>query len=66
MRYAEPISRLIKAFSKLPGIGGKTASRLALFVMNSDREYVEELSGSKKTPAVYALTGPGTQELSVS
>jgi recombination protein RecR len=46
MRYAEPISRLIKAFSKLPGIGGKTASRLALFVMNSDREYVEELSGS--------------------
>jgi recombination protein RecR len=46
MRYAEPINRLIEAFSKLPGIGRKTASRLALFVLNSDRGYVEELSGS--------------------
>ncbi len=46
MRYAEPISRLIKTFSKLPGVGGKTASRLALFIMNSEREYVEELAAS--------------------
>ncbi len=46
MRYAEPISRLIKAFSRLPGIGEKTASRLALFIMNSGRGYVEELAAS--------------------
>lgn len=46
MRYAEPIARLIKAFSRLPGVGLKTASRLAIFVMNSDREYVEELAAS--------------------
>jgi recombination protein RecR len=46
MQYAEPISKLIKAFSRLPGIGEKTASRLALFVLNSDREYVEELARS--------------------
>jgi recombination protein RecR len=46
MQYAAPISQLIKAFSKLPGIGEKTASRLALFVLNSDRGYVEEFSRS--------------------
>lgn len=44
MQYAEPIARLINAFSKLPGIGRKTASRLALFILNSDRRYVEDLS----------------------
>ncbi len=43
MQYAEPISRLIKSFARLPGIGEKTASRLALFILNSKREYVEEL-----------------------
>ncbi len=42
-RYAEPISRLIKAFSGLPGIGEKTASRLALYVLNAKNGYVEEL-----------------------
>ncbi len=46
MQYAEPISRLIKSFSRLPGIGEKTASRLALFILNSKREYVEELARS--------------------
>ncbi len=46
MRYAEPISRLIEALTRLPGIGEKTASRLALFILNSKREYVEELARS--------------------
>ncbi|HZX35078.1 MAG TPA: recombination mediator RecR [Thermodesulfobacteriota bacterium] len=43
MRYAEPISRLIKAFSRLPGIGEKTAGRLALYVLNAKEDYVKEL-----------------------
>ncbi|MEK7880729.1 MAG: recombination mediator RecR [Deltaproteobacteria bacterium] len=43
MRYAEPISRLIKAFSRLPGIGEKTAGRLALYVLNAKKDYVKEL-----------------------
>ena len=43
MRYAEPISRLIKAFSGLPGIGEKTAGRLALYVLNARMDYVNEL-----------------------
>lgn len=44
MRYAEPISRLIDALTRLPGIGEKSASRLAMYVLNSKRQYVEELS----------------------
>ncbi len=45
MRYAEPIERLIKAFSRLPGIGEKSASRLALYVLNSNKGYADELAG---------------------
>ncbi len=43
MRYAEPIDRLIKAFSRLPGIGEKTATRLALYVLNSKSDCADEL-----------------------
>ncbi|WP_062200953.1 recombination mediator RecR [Massilibacterium senegalense] len=34
MYYPEPVSRLIDSFMKLPGIGPKTAVRLAFFVLN--------------------------------
>lgn len=33
---AEPVSNLIEAFSQLPGIGPKTASRLVYFLLRSD------------------------------
>ena len=33
---AEPVSKLIEAFSQLPGIGPKTASRLTYFLLRSD------------------------------
>ncbi|MEK6530860.1 MAG: recombination mediator RecR [Deltaproteobacteria bacterium] len=46
MQYAGPIDNLIKALTKLPGIGEKSATRLALFVLNSKREYVEGLCSS--------------------
>jgi len=42
VKYAEPISRLIETLSRLPGIGKKTASRLALFILNSKSEYIDE------------------------
>ncbi|HEU5423423.1 MAG TPA: recombination protein RecR, partial [Nitrolancea sp.] len=35
---AEPVAKLIDEFAKLPGIGPKTASRLAYFVLRSSRE----------------------------
>ncbi len=44
--YAEPIEKLIKELSRLPGIGEKTASRLAFFLVNSSRDDVEALANS--------------------
>jgi recombination protein RecR len=46
MGYAEPIERLIKEFSRLPGIGEKTATRLAFYVLNSPKEYAGRLATS--------------------
>lgn len=44
--YAVPIEKLIKELSRLPGIGEKTASRLAFFIVNSSRDNVEALANS--------------------
>ena len=35
---AQPVARLIDEFAKLPGIGPKTASRLAYYILRSSRE----------------------------
>ncbi|GIN22934.1 recombination mediator RecR [Siminovitchia fordii] len=40
MHYPEPISKLIDSFMKLPGIGPKTAARLAFFVLNMKEDTV--------------------------
>ncbi|HOK63141.1 MAG TPA: recombination mediator RecR [Soehngenia sp.] len=42
--YALPIANLIEQFSKLPGIGRKSAQRLAFFVLEMDREEAIRLS----------------------
>lgn len=42
--YSGPITRLIEEFSKLPGIGRKTAQRLAFHVINMNMNDVEALS----------------------
>ncbi|RBW67326.1 recombination mediator RecR [Bacillus taeanensis] len=42
MHYPEPISKLIDSFMKLPGIGPKTAVRLAFFVLDMKEEHVLE------------------------
>lgn len=44
--YPVAIEKLIEEFAKLPGIGKKTAQRLALFVLNLPREEVEEFAGA--------------------
>jgi recombination protein RecR len=46
MYYPEPIERLIEHLSRLPGIGKKTATRLAFFLLNSRQIYVSDLSRS--------------------
>ncbi|NLN14270.1 MAG: recombination protein RecR [Tissierellia bacterium] len=43
-QYALPIANLIEQLSKLPGIGRKTAQRLAFFILEMDTLEVEQLS----------------------
>ena len=42
--YSETITKLINQFEKLPGIGHKTAVRLAFFILESPKSYAEEMS----------------------
>lgn len=42
--YSSPISKLIEELSKLPGIGAKTAGRLAFHIVNMPREQVDALA----------------------
>ncbi len=46
MLYPEPIERLIEHLTKLPGIGRKTATRLAFFFLNTKESYVANLARS--------------------
>ncbi len=43
MQIAEPLTAAIEELSKLPGIGRKTAQRLALHLLKSENENVENL-----------------------
>ena len=43
--YSSQISKLIEELSRLPGIGAKTAQRLAFHIINLPEEQVERLSG---------------------
>lgn len=44
--YAPPVAKLIESFEKLPGIGHKTAQRLAFHVLNLPIEKVEGLANA--------------------
>jgi recombination protein RecR len=46
MYYPEPIERLVENLTRLPGIGRKTATRLAFFLLNTKDSYTSELSKS--------------------
>lgn len=43
-RYARPLQRLIDALERLPGIGPKSAQRLALYLMRAPSEHAGELA----------------------
>ncbi|HZR32188.1 MAG TPA: recombination mediator RecR [Terriglobales bacterium] len=45
-KFAEPMSRLIDEFKKLPGIGSKTAQRLAFYVLRSSDDDAEALAAA--------------------
>ena len=43
-KYAKPLARLIEEFSKMPGIGPKTAQRLAFYILKNSRENATNLA----------------------
>ena len=44
MQYIESVANLIAQLSKLPGIGPKTAQRLAFYILNQNKQDVETLA----------------------
>ena len=44
--YSNQITKLIEELSKLPGVGAKSAQRLAFHIINMPKEQVERLAGS--------------------
>ena len=44
--YSSHINKLIEEFSRLPGIGAKSAQRLAFHVLNMPKEQVGQLAGA--------------------
>jgi len=69
MIIPEPLQNLINAFARLPGIGPKTASRLAFFLLNAPAEQAEDLAGALaelKTgtmdcPICFSITAAGRE-----
>ena len=64
--YIEPIGRLINEFSKLPGVGAKTAQRFAYRVINmSDAEaegFAEAIKNAKKKVRYCKICGNFSEE----
>ncbi len=44
--YGDPVNKLIEQFSKLPGIGSKSAQRLAFYIINLEPEKVLEFTNT--------------------
>lgn len=73
MLLPAPIQKLIDAFSRLPGIGPKTASRLTFYLLNAPAEVAEELaealSGLKTNtvdcPVCFSVTSAGRTECEI-
>ena len=42
--FVAPLARLIEEFNKLPGIGKKTAQRLAFYVISREKGYAEDFA----------------------
>lgn len=49
MNIIPSLDKLTQIISRLPGIGGRTAMRLALYLFESDKEYLNEFSKSLST-----------------
>lgn len=65
MYYPEPIARLIESFSKLPGIGQKTATRLAFYTIGMEdqdvNEFAKNLLSAKRDLSFCSICGNLTE-----
>jgi len=77
MHYPEPIARLMDSFMKLPGIGAKTAARLAFFCMDmlvEDARDVMSMERMKEYKGLYhvlhgvlsPLEGTGPDDINIT
>lgn len=66
MRYPKPIEELVESYKKLPGIGAKTATRLALFSMGLSEEdilqFANALISVKRDLTTCSICGNITQD----
>jgi recombination protein RecR len=73
MLLPEPVQDLIQAFSRLPGIGPKTASRLAFYLLRAPDELSQGLSealrdlksGTAYCRTCFNITGAGREQCEV-
>ena len=66
MHYPEPLSKLIDSYQKLPGIGAKTAARLAFFTIDMKEEdvtdFAKALISAKRDLHYCSICGNITEE----
>lgn len=66
MQYPEPIAKLIAGYMKLPGIGEKTATRLAFYTLGMDesdvKEFAQALQAVKKDLHYCSICGNITED----
>ena len=64
--YSSHINKLIEEFSRLPGIGAKSAQRLAFHVLNMPKDQVESLAHAiveaKENVQYHPERAPGPQD----
>ena len=64
--YAKPLNKLINELSKLPGIGGKTAQRLAFHILSMDdkeaMDLAEAITDAKKSMTYCSVCGNLTDD----
>ena len=64
--FAPPVERLIEEFAKLPGIGQKTAQRLAFHVLNMPKEDAERFADAIREAKAKTFTCKRCQNLTDS
>ena len=57
MLYPQPMTRLIHELSKLPGVGPKTAQRLAFYILTLSEDEVGKIAEAAKAAGVSLRIG---------